>query len=31
MTYEEFKAYNLKTNSKLKEAFTKNSNYKYNP
>ena len=31
MTLDEFKQYNIQNNLKLKDAFTKNTKYKYNP
>ena len=31
LSLDEFKKLNIKSNSKLKEAFQKNANYKYEP
>lgn len=31
MNFEEFKKFNIEENQKLKEAYTKNANFKHNP
>lgn len=31
MNFEEFKKFNIEENQKLKEAYTKNPNFKHNP
>ena len=31
MNFEDFKKFNIEENSKLKEAYAKNSNFKHNP
>lgn len=31
MNFDEFKKFNIEENQKLKEAYTKNNNFKHNP